>query len=80
MQVCTSLQTDTTPAPHCSVFYRLDALPATQPTASKHYGLNGLKREMSQRPQGVGHSFPVRKTDEHPVYSPVCVTTIDINK
>ena len=26
----------TTPAPHCSVFYRLDALPAAQPTASKH--------------------------------------------
>ena len=27
----------TTPAPHHSVFYRLDALPATQPTASKHW-------------------------------------------
>jgi len=26
----------TTPAPHHSVFYRLDALPVTQPTASKH--------------------------------------------
>ena len=26
----------TTPVPHCSVFYRPDALPATQPTASKH--------------------------------------------
>ena len=26
-----------TPAPHHSVFYRLDALPATQPTASKHW-------------------------------------------
>ena len=26
----------TTPAPHHSVFYRPDALPATQPTASKH--------------------------------------------
>jgi len=25
------------PAPHCSVFYRLDALPAAQPTASKHW-------------------------------------------
>ena len=35
MQVCTSLQTETTPAPHQS-FYRPDALPATQPTASKH--------------------------------------------
>jgi len=26
-----------TPAPHYSVFYRLDALPATQPTVSKHW-------------------------------------------
>jgi len=33
MQIYTSLQT-TTPAPHHSVFYRPDALPATQPTAS----------------------------------------------
>jgi len=45
MQVSTSLQTDnqtdnhasTPPAPcHSSFFYRLDALPAAQPTASKH--------------------------------------------
>jgi len=35
MQVCTSSQT-TTPTSHNSVFYRPDALPATQPTASKH--------------------------------------------
>ena len=27
----------TTPAPHLSVFYRLDALRAAQPTASKHW-------------------------------------------
>jgi len=27
----------TMPAPHSSVFYRPDALPATQPTASKHW-------------------------------------------
>jgi len=26
----------TMPASHCSIFYRPDALPATQPTASKH--------------------------------------------
>ena len=37
MQVCTSLHTDNTPAPHCSVFYTPDALPAAQPTASKHW-------------------------------------------
>ena len=30
----------TMPAPHHSVFYRPDALPATQPTASKHWRLN----------------------------------------
>jgi len=38
MQVCTSSQT-TTPTSHHSVFYRPDALPATQPTASKHWGV-----------------------------------------
>ena len=32
MQVCTYLQTDTMPVLHHSVFYRPDALPATQPT------------------------------------------------
>jgi len=36
MQVCTSSQT-TTPTSHLSVFYRADALPAAQPTASKHW-------------------------------------------
>ena len=30
----------TTPAPHRSVFYRPDALPAAQPTASKHWRHN----------------------------------------
>jgi len=40
MQVSTSLQTDTMPAPHHSVFYRPDALPAAQPTASKHWRLS----------------------------------------
>jgi len=33
----------TTPAPHHSVFYRPDALPATQPTASKHCMWNFLR-------------------------------------
>ena len=37
MQVCTSLQTDIhASTPPLSFFYRLDALPANQPTASKH--------------------------------------------
>jgi len=35
---CASSSRQTTmPAPHHSVFYRPDALPATQPTASKHW-------------------------------------------
>jgi len=37
MQVCISSRQITMPAPHHSVFYRPDALPAAQPTASKHW-------------------------------------------
>ena len=33
----------TMPAPHNSVFYRLDALPAAQPTASKHWRLTSYR-------------------------------------
>ena len=36
MQVCTLLQTDNHASTQHSVFSRPDALPATQPTASKH--------------------------------------------
>jgi len=36
MQVCTSLQTDNYSSTPPLSFYRLDALPADQPTASKH--------------------------------------------
>jgi len=36
MQVCTSLLTDNHASTHHSVFYRPDALPAAQPTASMH--------------------------------------------
>jgi len=37
MQVCTSLQTDNHASIPPQVFYRPDALPAAQPTASKHW-------------------------------------------
>ena len=37
MQVCTSLQTDNHASNPPLSFYRPDALPATQPTASKHW-------------------------------------------
>jgi len=61
MQVCTSLQTDnhasTTPL---KVFYRPDALPAAQPTASKHCGgktsLVNLMKQM-QRGKRMGESI-----------------------
>jgi len=36
MQVCTLLQTDNHTSTPLPSFYRPDALPATQPTASKH--------------------------------------------
>jgi len=36
MQVCTSLQTDNHASTPSLFFYRPDALPAAQPTASKH--------------------------------------------
>ena len=36
MQVCTSLQTDNHASTPPLSFYRPDALPATQPTVSKH--------------------------------------------
>jgi len=36
MQACTSLQTDNHASTPPLIFYRPDALPAAQPTASKH--------------------------------------------
>jgi len=36
MQICTSLQTDNNASTTPLIFYRPDALPAAQPTASKH--------------------------------------------
>ena len=50
----------TTPAPHHSVFYRPDALPATQPTASKHWGqlkLNNKSVRKSHCSAAVGDGF-----------------------
>ena len=35
----------TTPVPHHSVFYRSDALPSAQPTASKHWRQQGRQRQ-----------------------------------
>jgi len=43
MQLCTSLQTDNHASTPPLSFYRPDALPAAQPTASKHWRLFNIK-------------------------------------
>ena len=48
MQVCTLLQTDNHASTHLSVFYRPDALPAAQPTVSKHWRLCHLSLSLIQ--------------------------------
>jgi len=57
MQVCTLLRTDNTPAPHHSVFYRPDALPAAQPTASKHWRHQStVHTKPKENKRGFSHS------------------------
>ena len=67
--ICTSLQKITTPAPHQSDFYGLDALPDTQPTASKHWRHKTADWTSAHRPsldvifspqQNCPHSKPHR--------------------
>ena len=53
----------TIPAPHHSVFYRPDALPAAQPTVSKHWRLLGFL------------VLPHTHTHTHPFNSSLCGTT-----
>ena len=45
----------TTPAPHHSVFYRPDALPATQPTASKHWRDCNYKCNRTEKRNAISH-------------------------
>ena len=49
MQVCTSLQTDNRANTPSLSFYRLDALPAAQPTASKHWSIHLLDNSQPAR-------------------------------
>ena len=59
----------TTPAPHHSVFHRLDALPAAQPTASKHCYSNHIITWISIQTAGLAFggtglcSYRVRGVD-----------------
>jgi len=68
----------TTPAPHHSVFYRPDALPAAQPTASKHW-------RQSNVPLLLFHShcihiwifYPLTKTIFYPIPQVLAVGKIE---
>ena len=68
MQVCTMLQTDSHASTPPLVFYRLDALPAAQPTASKHWRLTLFYLEL------LGKSSPNSKKHRTlPVSLPILV-------
>jgi len=63
----------TTPAPHHSVFYRPDGLPATQPTASKHWKMTQnytLSLPADHRPNVVSN---LNKWAEHNVLPQQCI-------
>ena len=49
----------TTPVPHHSIFYRPDALPAAQPTASKHW-----RHNVSQNPVNCRHQLYNKSTTD----------------
>ena len=53
----------TTPASHHSVFYRLDALPVAQPTASKHW-----RHRWSCCSMGQTDKWMDRQTDSRPLF------------
>ena len=63
----------TTPAPHHSDFYRPDALPAAQPTASKHW------RDSNSPPLLLYYSVPVRAAQycDNRVCLSVCLSVRD---
>jgi len=61
----------TTPAPHHSVFYRPDALPATQTTASKHWRQIALKAKAMKANQNT----KVNKQPKTLKILTTCVTT-----
>ena len=64
MQVCTLLQTDnhTSIPPFRQVFYRPDALPAAQPTASKHWR---HKHHANKHEIKIFYSLWIRKRCRH---------------
>jgi len=66
MQVCTSLQTDNHASTPLLSFYRLDALPATQPTASKQ---DVVLKWQQQQPDHIQTIFTLLQTDNDTNFS-----------
>ena len=63
----------TTPAPHHSVFYRPDALPATQPTASKHWRhiiAGNFDRATNPHTADFAHEMCFRRLRQNPTIYP----------
>ena len=54
----------TTPAPHHSVFYRPDALPDAQPTASRHWRHNECRAQTSRNHRSIRTQDTLHLTDE----------------
>ena len=89
MAICKSAPSSrhiTMPAPHYSVFYRSDALPAPQPTASKHWrqlsnnNNNQTLKLITKNSRTVGGTLPpvgppVTRRSSHPIVMPLVYTT-----
>ena len=60
MQVCTSLQTDNHASTSPLCFYKLDALPAAQPTASKHWRQKD-KHVKAKKRKIIGKAYDIYK-------------------
>ena len=70
MQICTSLQTDNHASTPPLSFYRPDALPAAQPTASKHWS----HKKCPAKSRFSGKNYFLPRDAMHPRYSPwACV-------
>ena len=77
MQVCTSLQTDNHASiPPLSFFYRPDALPAAQPTASKHWQNYGT---MAKRAKTKLRTLTTWHCPHSPAAAAVRLQSIDIS-
>ena len=76
-----SLQTDeiTTPAPYHSVFYRPDALSATQPTVSKHWNWNIPLPLIWSKIDSGRSACPVPSIDVSSLSYMHCMNTTDLS-